>query len=77
LKDTTIRLKYDSEHLEALRLFMGQKGLAPETDLEEHIDQLFEKHVPRQVQEFLLGRPTKPERPPRPRAKPKSGNLPN
>ena len=63
MKQATIQIRYDSELLEALRHFMGQKGLAPEADLEGHLDQLFEKHVPRQVQEFLLNKPSKQARP--------------
>jgi len=73
MKQTTIQIRYDSDQLDALRLFMGQKGLAPEADLEGHLDNLFEKHVPRQVQEFLLN---KPAHQPRPRpAKPKAGGA--
>ena len=67
MKQTTIQIRYDSGQLEALRLFLQQKGRVLEADLEGHLDQLFEKHVPRQVQEFLLHKPAQPER-----AKPKT-----
>ncbi len=72
MKQTTIQIRYDSEQLDALRLFMGQKGLVPEADLEGHLDQLFEKHVPRQVQEYLLNKPSDQPQP-RPAKKTSAG----
>jgi hypothetical protein len=71
MKDETIQLKYDSDHLDALRMFLGEKGLTLEGELAAHLDTLLEKHVPRQVVAFLLNRPAKPSKPPRPRPKPK------
>ena len=56
MKQTTVQVRYDSEQLEALRLFMAQKCLVLEAELENYIGQLFEKHVNRQVKEFLLGK---------------------
>ena len=63
MKTETIQIRYDSDQLDALRMFMGQKNLAPEAELEGYLDQLFEKHVPRQVQEFLLNKPARQARP--------------
>ena len=63
MKTETIQIRYDSDQLDALRMFMGQKNLTPEAELEGHLDQLFEKHVPRQVQEFLLNKPARQARP--------------
>ena len=63
MKNLTVQLPFDGEKLDALRMFMGQKNLAPEAELEGYLDQLFEKHVPRQVQEFLLNKPAKQARP--------------
>ena len=60
MKQTTIQFRYDSDQLDALRLFLQQKGRTLEADLEGYCDQLFEKHVPKQVQEYLLSKPSKP-----------------
>jgi len=59
MKQTTIQVRYDSEQLEALRIFLAQKNLSIEAELGRQLDALFEKHVPKQVQEFLLSRSPK------------------
>ncbi|MCL1952317.1 MAG: DUF6103 family protein [Oscillospiraceae bacterium] len=59
MKQATIQIRCDSAQADALRYFMGQKGLVLEADLEGHFSQLFEKHVPRQVQEYLQAKPAK------------------
>jgi len=59
MKQSTVQVRYDSEQLEALRLFMAQKGLVLEAELQACLDQLFEKHVNRQVKEYLLGKYSK------------------
>ena len=58
MKQSTVQIRYDSDLLDALRLFMEQKGLALEAELESHIDQLFDKHVNKHVKEYLLGKKT-------------------
>jgi hypothetical protein len=59
MKQTTIQLRYDSEQLDALRIFLAQKNLTIEAELERQLDALFEKQVPKQVQEYLLNKPSK------------------
>jgi len=56
MKQSTVQVRYDSEQLEALRLFMAQKCLVLEAELQGYIGQLFDKHVNRQVKDFLLGK---------------------
>jgi len=56
MKQSTVQVRYNSEQLEALRLFMAQKCLVLEAELQAYLDQLFEKHVNRQVKEYLLGK---------------------
>jgi len=63
MKQTTIQIRYDSEQLDALRIFLAQKNLSIEAELAQRCDDLFEKHVPRQVQEYLLNKPAKQSRP--------------
>jgi hypothetical protein len=59
MKQSTVQVRYDSEQLEALRLFMAQKCLVLEAELQDYIGQLFDKHVNRQVKDFLLGKDAK------------------
>ena len=59
MKQTTIQIRHDSGQIDALRHFMGQKGLVLEADLEGHLSQLFEKHVPKNLHEYLLKKPDK------------------
>jgi len=56
MKQSTVQIRYDSEQLDALRLFMAQKGLVLEDELMSCINQLFEKHVNRQVKDYLLSK---------------------
>jgi len=57
MKQTTIQIHCDSRQLEALRHYMGQKNLAPEAELEDCLDQLFQKHIPKNLHDFLLKKP--------------------
>ena len=56
MKQSTIQIRCDGDQLAALRLFMEQKGLDLEAELEAHIGQLFEKYVNRYVKEYLLSK---------------------
>jgi len=56
MKQSTVQIRYDSDLLDALRLFMEQKGLALEAELKSHIDQLFDKHVNKHVKDYLLSK---------------------
>jgi hypothetical protein len=53
MKKTTISISYDEEKLNALRLFLEQKGLALDAELEGFISKLFKRVVPQNVQEYL------------------------
>ena len=57
MKQTIIQIRCDSRRADALRFFMGQKGLVLEADLEGHLSQLFEKHVPKNLHDYLLKNP--------------------
>ena len=57
MKQTAIQIRCDSRQADALRHFMGQKGLVLEADLEGHLSELFVKHVPKNLHEYLLKKP--------------------
>ena len=64
MKKATITMTYDEERLNAIRLFLTQKNLDLDTELEGFFDSLFKKIVPPDVRRFLEmkhgGTPDKP-----------------
>ena len=53
MKTATINISFDEEKLTALRLFITQKNLELDRELESFMEQLFKRHVPKNVQEYL------------------------
>ena len=53
MKKSTISISYDEEKLSALRLFLTQKNLDLDKELERHFDRLFSRHVPQNVRDYL------------------------
>jgi hypothetical protein len=53
MKKTTITVTFDEEKTAALRLFLEQKGMKLDTELESFISKLFKRVVPQNVQEYL------------------------
>ena len=54
MKTETIQLRCDTDRSEALRVALELKGSSIEAELSATFDSLFEKHVHKAVQEFLL-----------------------
>lgn len=48
-----ITYPYDADRLTAITHYMGKKDLSLEADLIDFTDKAFEKHVPKDVREFL------------------------
>lgn len=53
MKKATITVTYDADKLQAVTLYMKQKGLSVEAELAEELELLFQKHVPANVRGFL------------------------
>jgi hypothetical protein len=53
MKKATVTITYDEEKLSALRLFLEQKGLTLDAELEGFVSKLFKRVVPQNVQEYL------------------------
>ena len=73
MKKTTIQISYDAEKLGAIRQYMGKKDTELQTELEDFMQKLYEKHVPAPVREYIENResdepeaPRRPSRPPAP-----------
>lgn len=76
MKKSTLQISFDSEKLGALKQYMAKKEASIETELDDVMQKLYEKHVPTPVREYIESRPeeveAKPQRPSRPSAS--SGN---
>ena len=54
MKKTMFQISYDEERLNALLLYMQQKGSSLEDELIKTIDTLFNRYVPQSVKEYLM-----------------------
>ena len=75
MKKANLTISFDSEKLDALTYHMGKKEADLQTELEDTVQKLYEKHVPQATREYIddkLSREaaakTKPKRPVRPAA---------
>lgn len=53
MKKATVTITFDEEKLAALRLFLEQKGLTLDAEMEGFVSKLFKRVVPQNVQEYL------------------------
>lgn len=53
MKKTMIHTAFDDEKLSAAKLYMEQKGLSFEMEMEKAADALYGKYVPANVREFI------------------------
>lgn len=53
MKKTSVCICFDDEKLSALKMYLEQRGLTIEGELEKSIDTLYTKTVPMGVREFL------------------------
>ncbi len=53
MKKTTVSITFDDEKLSALKMYLAQKNMQVESELEKSLDTLYAKTVPAGVREFL------------------------
>ena len=53
MKSATIQITFDEEKLAALKLYLGQKNMTVEGELQAALANLFQRHVPSQVRDFF------------------------
>lgn len=53
MKKTTVSVAFDDEKLSAAKLYMEQKGVSFEAELEKAAEALYGKYVPAGVREFI------------------------
>lgn len=67
MKNATVQVSYPTEKLDAIRQYTGKKEVDMTAELQDALTKLYEKHVPRDVREFLEARESaqaeKPRRP--------------
>ena len=61
MKKQAITISYDEEKLSALRLYLKQKETSVELELQNALDQMFNKNVPAGVRSFISMRANLPE----------------
>ena len=71
MKKAVIPVSFDSEKLSAAKLYMAQKDLSFEEEMEKAADALYSKYVPANVREFIdlragLQKAPAKKKPPRP-----------
>lgn len=53
MKKTSITISYDEERLSALKMYLDQKNMKVEDELEKALEALYTKNVPAGVRDFL------------------------
>lgn len=53
IKKVPINFSYDEEKLNALKIYLAQKGVTLEDELEKATEIVYAKHVPQNVREFI------------------------
>jgi len=56
MKNTTVQIAYPTEKLDAIRQYTDKKKVDMAVELQDALTKLYEKHVPREVREFLEAR---------------------
>lgn len=53
MKQKTVQASFDDERLDAVRMFLAQKGLTIEDELSNYIEVLYKKYVPQGVRDYI------------------------
>lgn len=56
IRKSNINISYDEEKLNALKMFLGKKGVDLDSEIIAMIDKLYNKHVSADVREFIAER---------------------
>lgn len=53
MKQDTVIVSFDAAKLNAIKLYMGRKGVSLEQELAEQLNRLYEKYVPVNVRDYI------------------------
>lgn len=76
MKKTTLQISFDADKLGALKQYMAKKDESLETELDNVVQKLYEKHVPAPVREYIESRDSETQKKPKRPARP-SSSAPN
>ena len=72
MKKTTITISFDEEKFSALKIYLAQKNMQAESELEKALETLYVKTVPAVVREFIdMKSGAEPASAPKPLRRPK------
>lgn len=71
----SISIQIEAEQLNAIQFYVAKRDSALETELEEFVQKLYEKYVPRETREYIERANEKPEGSQRPRPRRVSSAL--
>ena len=72
MKKTTITISFDEEKFSALKMYLAQKNMQAESELEKALESLYVKTVPAVVREFIdMKSGAEPASAPKPLRRPK------
>lgn len=74
MKKVSVTISFDEEKLAALKMYLAQKNMQVESELEHALDSLYVKNVPSGVRDFIEMKSGAVTAPPKPR-KPKPSSL--
>lgn len=74
MKKISVTISFDEEKLAALKMYLAQKNMQVESELEHALDSLYVKNVPTGVRDFIEMKSGAVTAPPKPR-KPKPSSL--
>jgi len=77
LKKATLQISFDSEKLGALKQYMAKKEVSIETELDDVIQKLYEKHVPAPVREYIESRDSEVQEKPKRLTRQSSSSVDN
>ncbi|WP_227765106.1 DUF6103 family protein [Zhaonella formicivorans] len=65
MKQATLQIKFDEEKLNAIKQYMGKKDADLQTELDDVMQKLYEKHVPAPVREYIESRDSRVQEKPK------------
>jgi predicted DNA binding CopG/RHH family protein len=68
MKQATLQIKFDEEKLNAIKQYMGKKDADLQTELDDVMQKLYEKHVPAPVREYIESRDSRVQEKPKDRS---------
>ena len=74
MKKAIVQVSFDAEKLGAIRQYLAKKDAEFQSELEDFMQKLYEKHVPAPVRDYIESR--EPEAPPRRPSRPASTARP-